>query len=916
MKGKRFIGCCIILISLSFLLFPATSRGQILIGFEKSYGEYQGDNVSSSIRINSLDWSPDNNRLVSASTNRTLKVWDLNTDECILTMVGHAGSITSVDWSPDGKWIASASVDDSVIIWDAVNGEVIKVFETVSSVRSVSWSNGGKWIASGSSTGDIRDTGLVTVFNAGNWTVYDQYSSNLTEIQSVDWSPDDEYISGSSSNGKICIWNASTGGETHIIKAHSRSIQSVDWSMQGDRISTSSLDNRIKIWNTSLGLIKQISSRPTEFGVQGVLDLSWSSDNKRMACCYADSSIEIWDTDEFKLIQTLRKQTTSVRAVAWSPDGQKLACATNSTILLWSRDSDGDEIADLSDAFPGDDSEWSDSDDDGVGDNSDVFPLDPQEWIDTDRDGVGDNGDRFPEDSKNWKDSDGDGFGDNTDLVPDINNYLLIAIITIVILLSGLMFAAVKTGRYVIRKREYERELFEWINRLDEGISNTGSDGSSKSVSPLFDIWKDIHSYEDIETHVRDITTVIKNLEGAGRIYEKIIEKGSRGSKDAKKRMMKLNENISILKEELSLLESLKKRKRELLENIQMNANIILNDLNKGKKGNVNSVEKIVQESGSGYRRLVNSYQRFLDNSLITRDDSRDKRGAFVVEKAVSKLKGRFLAEEDKKESPQEAPTDIEKLLDFSSGMRVSGKMIEIAILMTNRSSEAIRDLNFTLEISGGEENIGAENNRKLPILVGYGRKTVSFTLKPSDRSMLDLKCLIEFIDGNDSPHRMEALSLKMTPTTPFMEPLVLSREEFKKGKENTEELVKAFSVRNVSQQYILRNLAYCSNFFNVELPEDTSAEMDVNEIWISGKSTIDGGKFYCRIVVRNEPSMERVDLMFVVNGRDKDYLEEIINEIVGMIGYNIISDKRIRHRGEIQEEDPNRLFGKWMKSH
>jgi WD40 repeat protein len=806
-------------------------------------------------------------------------------------------------------------VDDSVIIWDGSNGEMIKVFETGSTARSVSWSNGGRWIASGSSTGDIRDTGLVTVWNTENWTFYNEYSSNLTEIQSVDWSPDDEYIAGSSSNGKICIWNTGSGEEIHIIKAHSRSIQSVDWSIDGERISTSSLDNRIRIWNTSLGLVKQISSRPTEFGVQGVLDLSWSSDNNRMACCYADSSIEIWDTDEFELIQTLRKQTTSVRAVAWSPDGEKLACATNSTIILWSLDSDGDTIADLSDAFPADDSEWSDQDGDGFGDNSDVFPLDPQEWIDTDRDGVGDNGDRFPKDSRNWKDSDGDGFGDNTDLVPDLNNYLLITIITVVILVSGLVFATVKTRKYVMKKREYERDLLTWINGLDNDSDNIVSTKSTKPISPLFDIFRDIGEYEDIESHIRDVTTVINNLQGAGRIYEKIIEKGTKGSKDAKKRKMKLNENISILVEELSLLDSLKKRKKELLENIEMNANKFLKDLQKGKQINTNAVEKVVRESGSGYKRLDNSFQKFLDNSLITRDDSLDKRGAFVVEEAVSKLKGRFLSENDKKESTGEQHTDIEQHLDFSSGTRVSGKMVEIAILFSNRSSEAIRDLTISLDLKGHGSNIEGERKHTLPILVGYGRKTVSFTIRPRERSGIGLKCMVEFKDQNDRTHIMEALSFKMIPTTPFIEPLVLSRDDFRDRLEKTEELVKAFSVRNVSQQYVLRNLSYYSNFFNVDLPDDDSTGKDIKEIWIAGRSTIDEGEFYCKIIVLNEPSKERVDLMLIVNGRDKDYLEPIINEIVGMIRYNIISDKRIRHRGEIREEDPQRLFGKWFNS-
>lgn len=98
------------------------------------------------------------------------------------------------------------------------------------------------------------------------------------------------------------------------------------------------------------------------------------------------------------------------------------------------RDSDGDGILDIEDAFPNDVSESKDSDGDGVGDNADPypfdqdndgvadvddsFPLDPNESVDSDGDGVGDNADEFKDDPAEWADSDHDGVGDNADVFP------------------------------------------------------------------------------------------------------------------------------------------------------------------------------------------------------------------------------------------------------------------------------------------------------------------------------------------------------------------------------------------------------------------------------------------------------------------------------------------------------------------
>ncbi|GLT13553.1 hypothetical protein [Vibrio algivorus] len=85
-------------------------------------------------------------------------------------------------------------------------------------------------------------------------------------------------------------------------------------------------------------------------------------------------------------------------------------------------DSDGDDVADIFDAFPNDATEWVDTDEDSVGDNADAFPEDATETQDTDGDGVGDNADIFPEDAKEWLDTDKDGVGDNADAFPEDAN--------------------------------------------------------------------------------------------------------------------------------------------------------------------------------------------------------------------------------------------------------------------------------------------------------------------------------------------------------------------------------------------------------------------------------------------------------------------------------------------------------------
>ena len=87
-------------------------------------------------------------------------------------------------------------------------------------------------------------------------------------------------------------------------------------------------------------------------------------------------------------------------------------------------DSDGDGVADSSDAFPNDANETADTDGDGVGDNGDAFPDDANETADTDGDGVGDNGDNCMDTANtDQTDSDANGDGDACDPMPTVYAY-------------------------------------------------------------------------------------------------------------------------------------------------------------------------------------------------------------------------------------------------------------------------------------------------------------------------------------------------------------------------------------------------------------------------------------------------------------------------------------------------------------
>jgi len=69
-------------------------------------------------RVHGVAFSPDGRRLVSASSDRTVRVWDVDTGTCEAVLKGHTDEVFAAAFHPDGKRLASAGRDRAVWLWD------------------------------------------------------------------------------------------------------------------------------------------------------------------------------------------------------------------------------------------------------------------------------------------------------------------------------------------------------------------------------------------------------------------------------------------------------------------------------------------------------------------------------------------------------------------------------------------------------------------------------------------------------------------------------------------------------------------------------------------------------------------------------------------------------------------------------
>jgi len=221
-------------------------------------------------------------------------------------------------------------------------------------VNSVAWSPDGSRIASGSADRTIR------LWDANTGTQIDEHNDNGS-IKSVAWSPDGSKIASASTVGDTRLWDANTGEHIGDIGdlTEIQTFNDISWSPDGSKIGASR-NKTIILWDANTG--KQIG-KPITGHTDWVRSVTWSPDGSRLASASDDKTVRLWnantgeaprgpkDRDEvsgagIQIGDPLKGHLGWVMSVAWSPGGSILASAgDDGTIRLWNANT-GKQIGD------------------------------------------------------------------------------------------------------------------------------------------------------------------------------------------------------------------------------------------------------------------------------------------------------------------------------------------------------------------------------------------------------------------------------------------------------------------------------------------------------------------------------------------------------------------------------------------
>jgi WD40 repeat protein len=117
--------------------------------------------------------SPDGKTLASAGRDGVVRLWDVVGAREIRSLKGHAGAMSAVSFSPDGKTLASAGYDRTVRIWDTDSGQSRSVLKGHSGkVTAVAFAPDGKTLAS-AGIGPLEVPGILGLEHADQIHLWD-----------------------------------------------------------------------------------------------------------------------------------------------------------------------------------------------------------------------------------------------------------------------------------------------------------------------------------------------------------------------------------------------------------------------------------------------------------------------------------------------------------------------------------------------------------------------------------------------------------------------------------------------------------------------------------------------------------------------------------------------------------------------
>lgn len=294
-------------------------------------------------RVDAVAFSPDGTQLATASgiireTRSEARLWAVATEKPLVEPLLHdlpgdtqhsndvpirfEGTLRSVAFSPDGKLMVSASQDRTARVWDTATGHLVYKLENEQTVYWAGFTPDGQWILSASGNADIPPQGETRVWNRWSGQLVHTCPGHRGYIHHLAISADSHRFVSAGWDKIAQVWDVLTGlpiGQPLTLKSH---VSCVGLNPDGTLAAAGSFDNSAYFWKPDS------SNKPVVDPLQhkGEVHVStFSPDGQFLLTASTDGTVRTWDVLLGQPISEAISHPSPVRKAVYNADGTRIA---------------------------------------------------------------------------------------------------------------------------------------------------------------------------------------------------------------------------------------------------------------------------------------------------------------------------------------------------------------------------------------------------------------------------------------------------------------------------------------------------------------------------------------------------------------------------------------------------------------
>src|SRR6266516_2356475 len=295
--------------------------------WDAASGKPIGEPMKHQDMVRSAQFSRDGQRVVTASDDRTARLWDAASGKPIGEPMKHETAVKSAQFSPDGQRVVTASYDNTARLWDAASGKPIgEPMKHEAAIKSAQFSPDGQRVVTSSYDNTAR------FWDAASGKPIGEPMKHETAVKSAQFSPDGHRVVTASCDRTARFWDAASGKPNGEPMKHEDAVNSAEFSPDGHRVVTASRNRTARLWDAASG--KPIGE-PMKHEA-AIKSAQFSPDGQRVVTSSYDKTARLWDAASGKPTGKPMKHENTVNSAQFSPDGQQVVTASfDNTARLW-----------------------------------------------------------------------------------------------------------------------------------------------------------------------------------------------------------------------------------------------------------------------------------------------------------------------------------------------------------------------------------------------------------------------------------------------------------------------------------------------------------------------------------------------------------------------------------------------------